>query len=157
MEGMLRQWGCRLGEEFCKPGKVEELARRLENYASEKLLSENLVPSLRIESVLSNQEINLHLYEAVEQLTPFGRGNPVPVFASKKMKVVGGPWVLKDQHLKLQVQCNGSRVDAIWWRNGALADNIKVGSQVDLAYTMSRDNYLGKDKLLLTIRDMQLP
>lgn len=149
--------GCRLGEEFCKPGKVEELARRLEDYASEKLLSENLVPSLRIESILSNQEINLSLYEAVEQLTPFGRGNPVPVFASKKMRVVGGPWVLKDQHLKLQVQCNGSRVDAIWWKNGALADDITVGSQVDLAYTMSRDNYLGKDKLLLTIRDMQLP
>ncbi len=149
--------GCRLGEEFCKPGKVEELARRLENYASEKLLSENLVPSLRIESFLSSQEINLPLYEAVEQLTPFGRGNPVPVFASKNMSVVGGPWVLKDQHLKLQVQCNGSRVDAIWWKNGALADHITVGSQVDLAYTMSRDNYLGKDKLLLTIRDMQLP
>jgi hypothetical protein len=48
-------------------------------------------------------------------------------------------------------------VDAIWWKNGALADDITVGSQVDLAYTMSRDNYLGKDKLLLTIRDMQLP
>jgi single-stranded-DNA-specific exonuclease len=113
--------GCRLGKEFCKPDKVEALARRLESYASEKLLSENLVPSLRIESLLSNQEINLPLYEAVEQLAPFGRGNPVPVFASKS----------------------------------ALADNITVGSQVDLAYTMSRDNYLGKDKLLLTIRDMQ--
>jgi single-stranded-DNA-specific exonuclease len=149
--------GCRLGEEFCEPGKVDELARRLENHASEKLLSENLVPSLRIESLLSNQDVNLPLYEAVEQLAPFGRGNPVPVFASKKMSVVGGPWVLKDQHLKLQVQCNGSRVDAIWWKKGALADTITEGSQVDLAYTMSRDNYLGKDKLLLTIRDMQLP
>ena len=60
--------------------------------------------------------MNLPLYEAVEQLAPFGRGNPVPVFTSKKMSVVGGPWVLKDQHLKMQVQCNGSRVDAIWWK-----------------------------------------
>ena len=149
--------GCRLGEEFCNPDKVDELAGRLEKYASEKLPSENLVPSLRIESFLSNQEINLPLYQAVEQLAPFGRGNPVPVFASKRMNVVGGPWVLKDQHLKLQVQCNGSRVDAIWWKNGTRADNIGVGSQVDLAYTLSRDSYLGKDKLLLTIRDMQLP
>lgn len=149
--------GCRLGEEFCESGKVDELARRLEEHASQKLLSENLVPSLRIESLLSNQEVNLPLYEAVEQLAPFGRGNPVPVFASKKMSVVGGPWVLKDQHLKMQVQCNGSRVDAIWWKKGALAETLSEGSQVDLAYTMSRDNYLGKDKLLLTIRDMQLP
>jgi single-stranded-DNA-specific exonuclease len=148
--------GCRLGEEFCQPGKVDELARRLEEHASQKLLSENLVPSLRIESLLSNQEVNLPLYEAVEQLAPFGRGNPVPVFASEKMSVAGGPWVLKDQHLKLQVQCNGSRVDAIWWKKGALAETITEGSQVDLAYTMSRDNYLGKDKLLLTIRDMQV-
>ncbi len=149
--------GCRLAEENCRPEKVEELARRLESHAVAKLPSEDLVPSLRIESFLPAEEISLSLYQVIEQLAPFGKGNPDPVFASKKMRIVGGPWVLKDQHLKFQVQCNGSRVDAIWWKNGALADTITTGSQVDLAYTMSRDTYLGRNKLLLTIRDMHLP
>ena len=149
--------GCVLGEEFCQTGKIQELAGRLEKHVAPKLNSEKLIPSLNIESFLTPQDISFPLYEAIEQLAPFGTGNPIPVFASKKMNVVAGPWVLKEQHLKLQVQCDGSRVDAIWWKNGALADTINRGAQVDLAYTMSRDNYLGEKKLLLTIQDIHLP
>lgn len=149
--------GCLLAEENCRPEKLDELACRLESYAAAKLPSEDLVPSLSIESFLPAEEISLSLYQVIEQLAPFGNGNPDPVFASRKMRIVAGPWVLKDQHLKFQVQCNGSRVDAIWWKNGGLADTIITGSQVDLAYTMSRDSYLGRNKLLLTIRDMRLP
>ena len=149
--------GCLLSEENCRPEKVDELARRLESHAAAKLPSQDLVPSLRIESFLPAEEISLSLYQVIEQLAPFGKGNPDPVFASRKVRIVAGPWVLKDQHLKFQVQCNGSRVDAIWWKNGALADTMTTGSQVDLAYTMSRDTYLGRNKLLLTIRDLHLP
>jgi single-stranded-DNA-specific exonuclease len=103
------------------------------------------------------EDISFSLFQAIDQLEPFGVGNPVPIFASKNVDVVGGPWVLKEQHLKMQVQSNGSRLDAIWWKNGSVADTIEAGSQVDLAYTMSMDSYLGKKKLLLTIQDINLP
>ncbi|MCH8819355.1 MAG: hypothetical protein IIB03_03430, partial [Acidobacteria bacterium] len=62
-----------------------------------------------------------------------------------------------EQHLKMPVQSNGSRLDAIWWKNGSVADSIDPEAQVDLAYTMSLDSYLGKKKLLLTIQDINLP
>ena len=75
----------------------------------------------------------------------------------KKMNITGGPWVLKTHHLKLKVQCNGSQVDAIWWKNGNFADTIGDASQVDLAYTMERDRYKGQEKLLLGIQDLDLP
>ncbi|MDA2923744.1 single-stranded-DNA-specific exonuclease RecJ [Acidobacteria bacterium AH-259-L09] len=149
--------GCTLDERFCESQKINELAHRLEAYTASKLSPEELIPSLRIESCLSPDEISFSLYEEIQQLAPFGTRNPVPVFASKEVNVVGGPWVLKGRHLKLQVRCDGSRVDAIWWRKGALADTISAGSRVDLAYTMSRDSYLGEEKLLLTIRDLHLP
>ena len=149
--------GCTLGEEFCDDNKIQQLARSLEEHVRPQLNSENLTPSLSIESFLPAEDISFSLYEAISQLAPFGIGNPVPVFASKKMNIVAGPWVLKKQHLKLQVQSNGSCLDAIWWKNGSAADTIDSGSQVDLAYTMSLDRYLGKKKLLLTVQDINLP
>ena len=115
------------------------------------------MPALSIEGFLPTEDISFSLFEAIDQLAPFGMGNPVPVFASKKVNIAAGPWVLKEQHLKMQVQSNGSRLDAIWWKNGSVADTIDPGSQVDLAYTMSRDSYMGKNKLLLTIQDINLP
>jgi hypothetical protein len=64
--------------------------------------------------------------------------------------------VLKDRHLKLRVQGDRSGFDAIWWKNGQVADNINHGSQVDLAYVLTRDTYQGEEKLLLTIQDLRV-
>ncbi len=149
--------GCTLKPENSKGEILADLARRLETFAAETLSPEQLVPSLPIECVLPPEEISFSLYDQIQQLAPFGKGNPVPVFASEKVNIVGGPWVLKTRHLKLQVQCNGSKVDAIWWKNGDLADTIRGACQIDLAYTMERDRYQGQEKLLLTIRDLDLP
>lgn len=149
--------GCTLKPENSKGEILADLAGRLETFAAEMLSPEQLVPSLPIECVLPPEEVSCALYDQIQQLAPFGKGNPVPVFASEKMNIVGGPWVLKTRHLKLQVQGNGSKVDAIWWKNGDLADTIRGACQVDLAYTIERDRYQGQEKLLLTIRDLNLP
>ena len=149
--------GCTLGQEFCDGDKIQQLARSLEEHVRPQLAGEDRMPALSIEGFLPTEDISFSLFEAIDQLAPFGMGNPVPVFASKKVNIAAGPWVLKEQHLKMQVQSNGSRLDAIWWKNGSVADTIDPGSQVDLAYTMSRDSYMGKNKLLLTIQDINLP
>ena len=149
--------GCRLKTDCIGAKKIQELSDRLNERATPLLANHQLVPTLSIDTVLPPEEISFSLYRAVEKLSPFGIGNPMPVFASRKVNVVDGPWLLKDQHLKMRVQCNGSRLDAIWWKNTSLAENIRPGSQVDMAYTLDRDNFRGKDQLLLTVRDIQLP
>ncbi|MEE2822814.1 MAG: single-stranded-DNA-specific exonuclease RecJ [Acidobacteriota bacterium] len=149
--------GCTLGQEFCDSEKIQQLSHLLEEHVRPQLNSNSLIPSLAIEGVLPTEDISFPLYEAVNKLAPFGIGNPVPVFVSKQVDIVKGPWILKDQHLKMQIESDGAHLDAIWWKNGAVADTIIPGSEIDLAYTMSRNSYLGKEKLLLTIQDMNLP
>ena len=146
--------GCTLGE-LDAPDKVQELAGRLAAYADANLSKQQLIPSLQIESFLSIKQVSFALYDELQQLAPFGIGNPVPVFASHQVDVIGGPWVLKEQHLKFQVQSNGSRLDAIWWKNSQAAATITARCCVDLAYTVTRDRFQGEDKLLLTIRDVR--
>lgn len=149
--------GCTLRKEFCRNESIENMAHRLEAHTEAVILPEDLVPSLQIESFLRLEEVSNQLCDEIEKLAPFGTGNSTPVFASRNVNLVAGPWVLKEKHLKIQLQCNGALVDAIWWKNGDVAASIAPGSQLDLAYTISRDTYRGQEKLLLTIRDLNLP
>lgn len=135
---------------------IRELSHRLEGHARKILSEEDLTPSLPIESLLPVDRLDLGLYSEVSRLEPFGIANPVPLFATKNAKVAGGPWLLKDKHLKLRIQRNGSSVAAIWWRRTDLADRIEPGSLLDIAYCLSRDQYQGEAELSLSLRDVRL-
>jgi single-stranded-DNA-specific exonuclease len=148
--------GCSLGPESCGQATLKEVAKRLESHANNHLTEEDLVPALDIDSLVPVERLDLSLYSTIQRLAPFGVGNPVPLFASRRATVVQGPWLLKDQHLKFRVQENGSPLDVIWWRHGEAAELIRPGSHVDLAYTLSRDVFRGVEKLTLTLRDMKV-
>ncbi len=147
--------GCTLDHGSCTPECIQKLSHDLDAYVASTVSPDDLIPSLWIEAILPLEDLSFSLYREINQLAPFGVGNPVPIFVSQKVKVIAGPWVLKKQHLKLQVQRNGSRLDAIWWKNGSRADTITLGSHLDLAYTVTQDAYQGEGKLLLTIRDLR--
>jgi len=156
-QDLLIQYGGHLQAAGCSimDARWTELADRLDAYARSVLSPEALVPVLRIDRVLPIGAVSLQLAEELEQLAPFGLGNPLPVFASNKVDVAAGPWVLKEKHLKVRVGSNGSQVDAIWWKNGAVADSIRSRPQIDLAYTISRETYQGRQSVLLGIRDLR--
>ncbi|RPI25302.1 MAG: single-stranded-DNA-specific exonuclease RecJ [Acidobacteria bacterium] len=135
----------------------EALATRLNDYASRTLTPEDLCPRLQIECLLPIEQVTLPLIQEVELLAPFGTGNPLPVFASNQVAVAAGPWVLKEKHLKLQLKSNGTRLDAIWWKNGKAAETVKSGQPLDVAYTLSRETYQGRESVLLGVCDLRTP
>ena len=147
--------GCTLKEEVSCPAGIEQLSRSLSEYAAASLLPDELVPVLRIDACLPVDELSLDFFDEIDQLAPFGHSNPVPVFSSENVGIGDGPWILKDRHLKLRIQSNGALLDAIWWRKAAVAEDLQDGGNVDLVYTLSRNNYLDTEKLLLTVKDMR--
>ena len=148
--------GCSMQLDSIDDPRLADLARSLDEYACKHLSEEDLVPRLDISSYVEPDEVDRGLFDEVQRLAPWGTGNPEPVFASRRIQLAGGPWILKDRHLKFKVQCNGSRLDAIWWKNAAAAAQISPQSRVDLAYTMKNDVYRGREKLMLTVRDIRV-
>ncbi|HSR67968.1 MAG TPA: single-stranded-DNA-specific exonuclease RecJ [Acidobacteriota bacterium] len=146
--------GCTLQVSDLEDPRLSELSAALNDHADQHLDDEDLVPRLKIACELPAEAVSLGLCRQVERLAPYGVGNPTPVFASRAMPVAAGPWLLKERHLKFQVQCNGSRVDAIWWKNAQAAEGLSPGSPVDLAFTLGRQFFQGEESLQLTIRDL---
>ncbi len=147
--------GCSLAEPDLEV-KLKSLEDGLEGYASEHLSEDMLVPCVNIDAVLPIEQLSFSVLRQLECLAPFGMANPVPVFASRRATLAAGPFVLKEKHLKLYIGTNGHRLEAIWWRNGAQASRMEPAANLDLAYTLSREVYKGKSRLLLTIQDLKI-
>lgn len=146
--------GCTLSPEQAAGPELEALAEALAEYASATIQPEMRVPSVRIDAVLDLEEVTCELCDEMDRMAPHGIGNPQPVLASRHVEVVGGPWVLKERHLKLRARRNGSDLDAIWWRRGDVAAKLRAGHKVDLAFSLSRERFRGQDNLLLTVQDL---
>ncbi len=148
--------GCSFDPQGCRNGLIDRLRTALCSYADSTLEASQLVPQLRIESVLPTSELNLALFDQIQQLAPFGVGNPVPFFASCRARVAAGPWVLKERHLKLRLETGeGESVEAIWWGKGQQAEQLKPGDQIDVTYTLSKNVYGGQARLQLFLRDLR--
>ena len=91
----------------------------------------------------------------LDRLSPFGIGNPFPILATRNVPISAGPWVLKEKHLKFRSNGAGVPLDVIWWQNGDRVANLGTGDTLDVVYTLSRDTYRGREKLLLTLRDLR--
>ncbi|MDD6795115.1 MAG: single-stranded-DNA-specific exonuclease RecJ [Clostridiaceae bacterium] len=75
-----------------------------------ELSEEDLIPVVKIDSPLYLEHINEELIEKLEQLKPFGKGNPSPLLAVKDLKVVRVFFMGKEKNfMKLRFEMNNGR------------------------------------------------
>lgn len=131
----------------------EFLETSVDTFITEQILTRMLM----IDCELPFEVIDQNLYLALQQLAPFGMGNPEPVFASKGV-VVDNIRVLgkENMHLKLWLKSDDKTFEAIAFGMGALATDIKTGDKIDVAYTLDENTWNGNTKLQLKVKDLKL-
>ena len=83
--------------------RVSELRTHLEAYARQRLTPADFEPALEIDAELDLEQVTPELFQALEQLEPFGQGNPEPVFSAQAVRLMAPPKILKDKHVKLKL------------------------------------------------------
>ena len=100
--------------------------------------------TLDIDAVVSPHKLEDRLLDELFLLSPFGFGNPEPVFASLNVEVASVPQIIKGKHIKFRLLCDGTSLDVVGFRLAkALSGKITVGDRVDIAYKIRRDTYAG--------------
>ncbi|HEX5965308.1 MAG TPA: single-stranded-DNA-specific exonuclease RecJ, partial [Pyrinomonadaceae bacterium] len=82
-----------------RPERIAEFRRRLNEHAASCLTPEDLEHSVTIDMELPAESVTFAMAKELQALEPFGAGNPCPVFATKNLRCLSEPMVMKGQHL----------------------------------------------------------
>lgn len=103
---------------------------------------------LNIDSEISLASIDDTLVSEIESLSPFGEGNPEPLFLSKAVSVVSQN-LLKNQHVMFRVKKNGPVFSCIWF----YASQKRLPEKMDLVFSLRFNVRSGEREPRLFIKD----
>jgi single-stranded-DNA-specific exonuclease len=124
-----------------------------------KLLTDDLMAkTLKIDMKIEFKLINNDLMEIIEQLKPFGIGNPQPRFVTEKVKILELKTIGSTmKHLKLRLEKNGIKFEAIAFNLAEMAKELSNSSNIDVAYSVEENMWNGNRSLQLKIADIKIP
>ncbi len=140
--------------------KLDSLREQFDAVARNALGPVPLTPTLRLDAELDFAlASDFTFLKSLEQLQPFGIGNPEPVFASpvlalRKQRVFGP----NRDHLALDVTdtTNGISLQAKLWRQAAAFPRLEPGTRLRLAYTPGLNAYNGVTSVELRVKDWKV-
>ena len=134
---------------------LEALTTRLRIIAREELTAEDLIPTLRIDTELSPQQITFETLDLINQLAPFGTDNERPVFMTRGLGVRQYRTVGSNRnHLKLLLSNGVVVLDAIAFHQAKHAAG-ELPEAIDVVYTLSRREWNGRTDLQLVVKDLR--
>ncbi len=115
---------------------------------------EILTRELLIDGFVDFDQINLNFVKELETLSPFGAGNPTPIFASKNITIENLRKIgRKGEHLKIFASdSNEKNQEFIWWR-GNLEE--VPDEEVDIAFNLHSNTYQGRENVQVEIVSIQ--
>ncbi|MBI3134144.1 MAG: single-stranded-DNA-specific exonuclease RecJ [Bacteroidetes bacterium] len=149
---------------------VEPFRQKFDEVVRATIPEALLIPEIQIDDEIEFRDIYENkpggvpkFYRVLNQMAPFGPDNPRPVFVSRRVTVLPGSRVLKDEHIKLslmQEEYPEITMDAIAfgmadsWKN---IDPAKHPHQkIDLVYTIEENTWNGITSLQLMVRDVKV-
>ncbi|OYD14063.1 single-stranded-DNA-specific exonuclease RecJ [candidate division WOR-3 bacterium JGI_Cruoil_03_44_89] len=138
------------------PANIEKFRESFDDIAKRELEKQELVPKLQVDAAISLEDITPQFVEELSLLAPYGTANPVPVFLSRGLQVVGYPNLIKNQHLKFNLSEKGKLIKAIAFNNKELDVMISTGSFIDAVYQVMKNQYDSRESIELNIKDVRL-
>jgi single-stranded-DNA-specific exonuclease len=132
--------------------KFKEVFRE---YVNALLSKKDLMPELTVDCMVQAHDLNKSLVDLIEQIGPYGEGNPYPVLALKNTKLTDIRLLSNGAHLKFFVQSGNKLFECVWWGKGNLKDHLHFGHIIDIAFRPEINFWNGSGKLQLVIEDVK--
>jgi single-stranded-DNA-specific exonuclease len=131
---------------------LPQLEHYLAQLAQEQLKGVDLRPQLDIDAQVSLPDLSGDTFNSIQQLSPFGRGNPAPTFLSRRAEIVDCRTMGNSaQHLRLKLRQGGTVWDGVGFGLGCYL--AEISPRLDIVYNLEIDRWQGKEKLRLNILD----
>ncbi len=113
-------------------------------------------PTLQLDCKLRPDFINSDVLNIIDELEPFGAGNPQPVFGLFSMTLTAIQSIGNGKHLRLAVKKGDCSLSALLF--GVTPEEFPyiTGDTVDLAVKLERNEYMGQVKVSIYIKDIRM-
>ena len=129
--------------------RVADFTRRFNEVARETLRPEDLVPELRADLEVELSDVTDGMESLFRHIEPCGIGNPAPVLVARGVRVAAPPKMVGKDGLRLLLNQNGTQLTALGWGMAWRAPEVPVGSTIDVAFKLDRDDWSGDLQLRL--------
>lgn len=133
---------------------VDAFENKLNEYVKTTITTEQKIPPLRIDSELELYEINKNLLEWLNKFAPFGPANMRSSFYTENVTVIGYPYNIGRNHLKLKVMKDGCTLDLIGFNLGDYLPFLKKGSVIHIAYSLEFNTWQGRTTIQGKLKDI---
>jgi len=136
--------------------RMDAFRKAVSAFADSKLTEDDLKKKIYIDAKLNFNNIGVRFLDNLQLLSPFGVGNPKPIFLTEMAEVVAQPKTINGKHSKFILKQNGKMFEALGWGRGDWADQAQRGDLVDLVYSLQFSHYLGEERLNLSLEDIKI-
>lgn len=135
--------------------KIAAMQEALERLA-EAMDDGILIRTIKVDCEIPLAVVTERFYTALRQLSPFGMANAEPTFVSRGL-TIGDMRVLgkEGRHLRLSLSGPNAVMEAIAFGMGELAKELHIGDMIDVVYTVDENNWNGRKKLQLKVKDLK--
>jgi single-stranded-DNA-specific exonuclease len=118
---------------------------------------DDLRPTLWIDAETTLEQLTWGALGQLARLEPTGYDNPTPRLLCRNVRVRDLRTVGSGKHLKMIVDqdAQSSVLDAVAFRQGEWANELKVGDRVDLVFQLEANEWQGRQSLQLNVQDMR--
>lgn len=136
---------------------IEAFREMIEQDGKNKLSQEQLQPIIRIDAETNISDLTLNLLEELHQLEPFGSANPNPLFATRKVNLIGTPKIIgkKKNHLKFKVVQHGVVTNVIAFNFADRLQELINYESIDIAYYPYLQEWNGQSSIDLQLKDFR--
>ena len=138
---------------------VENFSREFDTYVKNSLKEKDFIMNQKVDILIHPSKMTVKLASEIENLEPFGIGNPAPVFACKSIKGKSAKTVGKDKnHLSFYIESNDSQdkagIRAIAW-NASQFSLLVENELIDITYSPDLNEYNDTISVQCTVNSLE--
>ena len=137
--------------------QLDALSEILETYVKDKGIDAKGKSKLYLDEELDLENLSLEAVKSFERLAPFGMDNQKPVFYIQDFQVENARSMgAGDSHLKLKISKGTANFEVVAFGQGAKATEFAQTKQLELAVTLSVNQWNGQTTLQLMMVDARV-
>ncbi|MBI0401669.1 MAG: single-stranded-DNA-specific exonuclease RecJ [Cytophagales bacterium] len=135
---------------------VPAFQAKFESVVSNRVSEIHMKPILEIDDELILDQINYRFYNILKQMTPFGPGNPEPVFCANQV-FAENVRVLKDKHLRFDIIQDGQSTKPVCIGFGFADyfDLLNSKMRFNIAFEIRENTFRNTSSLQLYVKDIK--